>query len=90
MDEMLKLFKQVQINLPILDAIKQLPSYAKFLKDLCTQKRKMRTQVPKKIMLTEHVNAVLTNQFPPKSKDHVLSLFHVSLETSLSQEHYWI
>ena len=38
MNEMLELFKQVQINLPLLDAIKQVPSYAKFLKDLCTQK----------------------------------------------------
>ena len=36
MNEMLELFKQVQINLPLLDAIKQVPSYAKFLKDLCT------------------------------------------------------
>ena len=38
MNEMLELFKQVQINLPLLDTIKQVPSYAKFLKDLCTQK----------------------------------------------------
>ena len=38
MNEMLELFKQVQINLPLLDAIKQVPAYAKFLKDLCTQK----------------------------------------------------
>ena len=36
MNEMLKLFKQVQINLPLLDAIKQVSTYAKFLKDLCT------------------------------------------------------
>jgi len=37
MDEMMELFKQVQNNLPLLDAIKQVPSYAKFLKNLCTQ-----------------------------------------------------
>ena len=37
LDEMLELFKQVQINLPLLDAIKQVPAYAKFLKDLCIQ-----------------------------------------------------
>ena len=36
MNEMLELFKQVHINLPLLDAIKQVPNYAKFLKDLCT------------------------------------------------------
>ena len=38
MNEIVELFKQVQINLPLLDAIKQVLTYAKFLKDLCTQK----------------------------------------------------
>lgn len=32
---------QVKINIPLPDAIKQIPAYAKFLKDLCTVKRKM-------------------------------------------------
>lgn len=69
MDEMMDLFKQVQINLPLLDAIKQVPAYAKFLKDLCTQKRRMRTEAPQKVVLTEQVSAVLTNQAPRKLKD---------------------
>ena len=38
MKKMLELFKQVRINLPLLDAIKQVLTYAKFLKDLYTQK----------------------------------------------------
>ena len=29
------------MNIPLLDAIKQIPSYAKFCKDLCTVKRKL-------------------------------------------------
>ena len=33
-----ELFKQVKVNIPLLDAIKQISSYAKFLKDLCTVK----------------------------------------------------
>ncbi|KAA0063256.1 uncharacterized protein E5676_scaffold455G008390 [Cucumis melo var. makuwa] len=32
--------RNVQINLPLLDAIQQVPRYAKFLKELCTNKRK--------------------------------------------------
>ena len=36
--EIYELFKQVKLNIPLLDAIKQIPSYAKFLKDLCTVK----------------------------------------------------
>jgi hypothetical protein len=44
-DDILKVFKHVQINIPFLDAIQQVPSYAKFLKDLVTIKR--RTNVPR-------------------------------------------
>jgi hypothetical protein len=32
--------KKVEINIPLLDAIKQIPSYAKFLRNYCTNKRK--------------------------------------------------
>lgn len=39
--ELFETFKQVKINLPLLDAIKQIPSYAKFLKELCTFKWKL-------------------------------------------------
>jgi hypothetical protein len=34
--DMMETFKQVKINIPLLDAIKQILAYAKFLKDLCT------------------------------------------------------
>ncbi|XXG44752.1 hypothetical protein AAC387_Pa02g0020 [Persea americana] len=69
MDEMLDVFKQVKINLPLLDAIKQVPSCAKFLKDLCTQKRKSKSHLPKKILLTEQVSSIIHNDTPPKLKD---------------------
>jgi hypothetical protein len=39
--EIFETFKQVRINIPLLDAIKHVPSYAKFLKDLCIVKRKL-------------------------------------------------
>ena len=39
--EIYELFKQVKLNIPLLDSIKQIPSYAKFLKDLGTVKRKL-------------------------------------------------
>lgn len=42
----LEIFKQVSINIPFLDSIKQIPAYAKILNDLSTVKRK--TNVPKK------------------------------------------
>jgi len=39
--EIFETFKQARINIPLLDVIKHVPSYAKFLKDLCTVKRKL-------------------------------------------------
>ncbi|RVW20255.1 Retrovirus-related Pol polyprotein from transposon 17.6 [Vitis vinifera] len=37
--EILEVLRQVKVNIPLLDMIKQVPTYAKFLKDLCTIKR---------------------------------------------------
>ena len=34
-----KASQQVKVNIPLLDIIKQVPAYAKFLKDLCTIKK---------------------------------------------------
>ena len=66
MHETMELFKKV-VNIPVLDAIKQVPTYAKFLKDLCTHKRKI--QVSKKVFLTENVSSILKHNTPPKFKD---------------------
>jgi hypothetical protein len=65
--EILKTFKQVRINIPLLDAIKHLPSYAKFLKDLYTVKRKM--NVKKKAFLAEQTSVILQNNNALKYKD---------------------
>ena len=34
--DLLETFRRVEVNIPLLDAIKQIPKYAKFLKDLST------------------------------------------------------
>jgi len=65
--EIFETFKQVRINIPLLDAIKHVPSYAKFLKDLCTMKRKL--NVKKKAFLAEQVSAILQNNKALKYKD---------------------
>jgi uncharacterized coiled-coil protein SlyX len=67
--DMMKTFKQVKVNIPLLDAIKQVPAYAKFLKDLCTQKRNNRKHIPKKVILTEQVSSLIQHNTPPKFKD---------------------
>ena len=48
--DILEVLRQVKINIPLLDMIKQVPTYAKFLKDLCTLKSGL--NVDKKSILT--------------------------------------
>ena len=45
----------------------QVPSYAKFLNDVCTKKRK--TNVPKKVFLSTNISELLSNQISVKYKD---------------------
>ena len=65
--EMLEVLRQVKVNIPLLDMIKQVPTYAKFLKDLCTVKRGF--NVNKKAFLTEQVSAIIECKTPVKYKD---------------------
>ncbi|KAL5547033.1 hypothetical protein UlMin_006720 [Ulmus minor] len=65
--EILEQLKQVRINLPLLHVIKQVPSYAKVIKDLCTLKRKH--NVKKTTFLAEQASAVIDSKTPPKYKD---------------------
>ncbi|KAL5544375.1 hypothetical protein UlMin_008159 [Ulmus minor] len=65
--EILEQLKQVKINLPLLHVIKQVPNYAKVIKDLCTLKRKH--NVKKTTFLAEQASAVIDSKTPPKYKD---------------------
>ena len=65
--EMLEVLRQVKVNIPLFDMIKQVPTYAKFLKDLCTVKRGL--NVNKKTFLTEQVSDIIECKTPVKYKD---------------------
>ncbi|XP_040951863.1 uncharacterized protein [Gossypium hirsutum] len=65
--EILETFRNVEINLPLLDAIRQISRYDKFLKELCTNKRKLTGN--EKVSVGENVSAVLQQKIPVKCKD---------------------
>ncbi|XP_052290903.1 uncharacterized protein LOC127900312 [Citrus sinensis] len=65
--EIYEVFKQVKVNIPLLDVIKYVPSYAKFLKDLCTVK--MKHKVQKRAFLAEQVSSILSTNSALKYKD---------------------
>ena len=63
----LEVLRQVKVNIPLLDIIKQVPAYAKFLKDLCTIKKGL--GIEKKAFLTKQVSAIIQSKNPVKYKD---------------------
>ena len=65
--EIWEVLRQVKVNIPLLDMIKQVPTYAKFLKDLCTVKKGL--GIEKKAFLTEQVSAIIQSKTPIKYKD---------------------
>ncbi|CAN6711687.1 unnamed protein product [Malus baccata var. baccata] len=65
--DILETFRKMQVNIPLLDAIKQVPRYAKFLKELCTTRRRISNK--EVVQVSENVSAVLQRKLPPKCKD---------------------
>ncbi|GKA19604.1 DNA-directed DNA polymerase [Tanacetum coccineum] len=59
--------KQLHINLPFIEALAQMPKYAKFLKGLLTNK--VRLVEACTITMNERCSAVLLNKLPSKEKD---------------------
>ncbi|XP_017628598.1 uncharacterized protein LOC108471497 [Gossypium arboreum] len=68
--EILETFRKVEVNIPLLDAIKQIPLYEKFLKELCTRKRRLIGN--ERVNVGENVSAVLQKKVPPKYKDQCM------------------
>ncbi|CAN6554898.1 unnamed protein product [Malus baccata var. baccata] len=65
--DVLETFRKVHVNIPFLDAIKQIPKYAKFLKKLCTTRKRIREK--EVVHVSENVSALLQRKLPPKCKD---------------------
>ncbi|XP_019254963.1 PREDICTED: uncharacterized protein LOC109233526 [Nicotiana attenuata] len=63
----LEILKQIHINIPFTDALLQMPSYAKFLKEILSSKRKL--EEVSVVMLTEKCSAILQNKLPQKIGD---------------------
>ncbi|XP_021757043.1 uncharacterized protein LOC110722108 isoform X2 [Chenopodium quinoa] len=65
--EVIDVFRKVEVNISLLEAIRQVSCYAKFLKDLCTNKRKLNGD--EKVSVSENISAFLQRKIPPKCKD---------------------
>ncbi|XP_073152997.1 uncharacterized protein [Henckelia pumila] len=83
-----EIFRRCEVNIPLLDAIKRVPRYAKFLKELCTVKRKHTLKGCHKVELGEWVSAVIQRKVHTKCKDPEMFLIpckivDVQLDTAM-------
>ncbi|XP_057779912.1 uncharacterized protein LOC130998514 [Salvia miltiorrhiza] len=65
--ELVKIFRKVEVNMPLLVALRSMPRCAKFLKELCTRKVKYTDDA--KFQVGESIFAVLQRDMPIKCGD---------------------
>ncbi|XP_050919421.1 uncharacterized protein LOC127136960 [Lathyrus oleraceus] len=66
-EKFLELFKKLEINIPLLEALEQMPTYAKFMKDIISKRH---TTDANPIILTETCSTILQGMnIPIKKKD---------------------
>ncbi|GAU47102.1 hypothetical protein TSUD_403340 [Trifolium subterraneum] len=63
----LDLFKRLQINIPVSEALEQMPTYAKFMKEILTKKRRITDE--ETILLDASCSAIIQRTLPTKEKD---------------------
>ncbi|KAK4283575.1 hypothetical protein QN277_000512 [Acacia crassicarpa] len=65
--QFLDMLWQLHINIPLVEALEQMPSYVKFMKKILSKKRRL--EEFEMVALTQECNVMLTNQLPSKLKD---------------------
>ena len=63
----LEVFKKLHINIPFADALEQMPSYVKFMKEILSKKRRLSDF--ETVNLIEEYSAILQRKLPQKLKD---------------------
>ncbi|XP_074297791.1 uncharacterized protein LOC141628565 [Silene latifolia] len=62
-------FRKCEVNIPLLELLKSVPRYAKFLKELSTIKRNNRLKGVKKVKVSEHVSEMFQQKLTTKCGD---------------------
>ncbi|XP_010694905.2 uncharacterized protein LOC104907646 [Beta vulgaris subsp. vulgaris] len=60
---------QCVVNIPLLKLIKDVPLYAKWLKEICSIKKKKSLKGKQKVKVSEHVSTVFQKRMPKKCND---------------------
>ncbi|XP_038713430.1 uncharacterized protein LOC120007301 [Tripterygium wilfordii] len=67
----LEAFKKIHVNIPFAKALEQIPSYAKFLKEILPKKQRLKEH--EKIQLTEERSVIVQRKLPIKQNDPKIS-----------------
>ena len=65
--KLLDIFKKIEINIPFVEVINQMPNYAKFLKEILNKKRNIAEEGIVNLIAT--CSAVIQQKLPVKMKD---------------------
>ncbi|XP_019177611.1 PREDICTED: uncharacterized protein LOC109172843 [Ipomoea nil] len=63
----LEVFKKLQINIPFAETLANMPSYAKYIKEIVSNKKKLEELAT--VHLNEECSAILQSKLPPKLMD---------------------
>ena len=63
----IEMMNKLYIDVPFTEVLTQMPTYAKFLKEILSKKRKI--EEDETVNLTEECSAIIQNKLPPKLKD---------------------
>jgi hypothetical protein len=66
--EILEVFKKVELNIPLIDVVKQIPKYTKFWKELITTKRASKLEGHEMVSMGEVVYVVIQKEYAFEAK----------------------
>ena len=81
------MLKQLSMNVPLVEALEQMPGYAIFMKDLVTKKRSVTFEDDDRL---QHCSALATRSLVQRKKIRVRSLSLVQLGHCILRKHYVI
>ncbi|KAK4709062.1 hypothetical protein R3W88_029987 [Solanum pinnatisectum] len=77
----LSILKQVHINLPLVDILQGIPEYAKYVKDIVANKRRLTEY--ETIALTEECSSRIQNRLPKELKDSGSSTVQITIRQNV-------
>ena len=66
-EKLLDIFRKVNVNIPLVEALQQMPMYARFLKDVISKKKKWVNY--ETVSMSENCSAIIQKKLPAKLKD---------------------